>query len=98
MTKKELIKITSEKTGFQHAMVESILEEMVNILIEEVANENQVTISGLGVLNSKLITSKTKQHNITKETIIIPEKMAPKFKFSNVFKQKINDAYQKIKK
>lgn len=98
MTKKELIKKTSEETGFQQAMVESIFDQMIDILIEEMANSRQVTISGFGVFSSKYIPSKTQQHNITKEEIEVPAKMEPRFKFSDVLKSKVDEIHQNSKK
>ncbi|WP_330463623.1 HU family DNA-binding protein [Metamycoplasma gateae] len=98
MTKKELIKKTSEETGFQQAMVESIFDQMVDILIEEMARSKQVTISGFGVFSSKFVPSKVQQHNITKESIEVPAKMDPRFKFSDVLKSKVDEIYQKTKK
>ncbi|MGX9339345.1 HU family DNA-binding protein [Mycoplasma sp. 332] len=98
MTKRELIKKTSEETGFQQAMVESIFDQVVDIIIEELANSRQITISGFGVFSSKYVAAKTQQHNITKEEIEVPSKMDPRFKFSDVLKSKVDEIYQKIKK
>ncbi|MBN4089524.1 HU family DNA-binding protein [Mycoplasma enhydrae] len=98
MTKKELIKKTAEETGFQQAMVESIFDHMVNIITEEIANSRQVSISGFGVFSSKYVPSKVQQHNITKENIEVPEKMDPRFKFSDVLKSRVDDYFHKTKK
>ncbi|WP_045433824.1 HU family DNA-binding protein [Metamycoplasma canadense] len=98
MTKKELIKKTSEETGFQQAMVESIFDEMIKILIEEIANERQISISGFGVFSSKFVPAKSQQHNITKENIEVPAKLDPRFKFSDVLKSEVDRIYKKNKK
>ncbi|AZZ65482.1 HU family DNA-binding protein [Metamycoplasma phocicerebrale] len=98
MTKKELIRKTSEQTGFQQAMIESIFDEMIKIIIEEIASSRQVAISGFGVFSSKYVPSKVQQHNITKENIEVPEKMDPRFKFSDVLKTKVDEFFRKTKK
>ncbi|PZW01437.1 HU family DNA-binding protein [Metamycoplasma auris] len=98
MTKKELIKVTAEKTGFQNAMVESIIDQMISTLVEKMSKGEQVTISGFGVFSSRVIPPRIKRNNITKENIQMPEKLDPKFKFSNSLKEDINEIFKKTKK
>ncbi|BDX52670.1 HU family DNA-binding protein [Metamycoplasma equirhinis] len=98
MNKKELIIKTSEKTGFQQAIIESIFDEIIEIVSDQIAQEKTVSISGLGLFSAKYIPKKTKVHNITKVVLNVEAKLDPRFKFSDTYKKRITAQYENYKK
>ncbi|TPE57350.1 HU family DNA-binding protein [[Mycoplasma] falconis] len=98
MNKRELILKTANLTGYQQVMIEDIFDNIIYVITSEIAQGQQVSISGFGNLSSKIMPAKTKIHNITKEEINVEEKMVPRFKCSNAYKEKLNQLYKEYKK
>ncbi|AXE60725.1 HU family DNA-binding protein [[Mycoplasma] phocae] len=96
MNKKELIIHVSEKTGFQQVLVESIFNEIVTAITNEIVQGNNVSISGFGMFSSKFIPAKTKIHNITKVVLNIDSRLDPRFKFSTAYRDRIDEEYNKL--
>ena len=85
MNKHELIVKTSENIGQPQIMVEAVWDEM-----EEVVKKSVVSLSGFGTFSVVEKPEVTRINNFTKQSIIVPAKVEPKFKFSDVFKAQVN--------
>lgn len=90
MNKHELIVKTSENIGQPQIMVEAVWDEMERLIIEELAKKSVVSLSGFGTFSVVEKPEVTRINNFTKQSIIVPAKVEPKFKFSDVFKAQVN--------
>jgi DNA-binding protein HU-beta len=89
MTKADLIKEISEKTGNSIENISSITESFIIVIKESMAEGNNIFIRGFG---SFIIRKRAEKlaRNITENTpILIPEHFIPFFKPSPEFKKMI---------
>ncbi|AWX69169.1 HU family DNA-binding protein [[Mycoplasma] anseris] len=90
MNKKQLIAKASERTGHSQVLIETIYNELENIIVDELSNKGKVSISGFGTFSVIEKGEKERLNYFTKQAIIVPAKIEPKFKFSHVFKEQVN--------
>ena len=86
MTKREIVKSVSEKTGFTQKDVLTVVDNVFETIANVVANED-VAITGFGTFDIKISKARQARNPKTGETIHIPEKKAPKFKVGKAFKE-----------
>lgn len=96
MTKNDLADIISEKIGISHNKAVSSIDIMIEETINAVCNGDNVTLVGFGTFT----TVTKKKHNgrdpITKEDIVIPEKVCPKFKSGKAFREAVSKMPHKL--
>ena len=85
MTKKELIRRVSMKTGVKSDVARMCVEGMMETIIESLSKKKDVHLRGFG--SFQVIKKKEKKaRNINKNKVmIIPEHFSPKFKPSDSF-------------
>lgn len=89
MTKAEIIKEISRKTGVERVHSEQIVETFMSIVKEKILNKEPVTLRGFGNFIPKKRAAKVAR-NINKGTAIhLPEHYVPAFKPSVKFKRKV---------
>lgn len=59
MNKKELIVASAEKVGMKNKEMERALKAVIETIVETVANNEKVAVSGLGVFNSRTQAGRT---------------------------------------
>lgn len=89
MNKKELIDAIAQKTEFNLAGIQEVLNAFINITISQVAKGDKVAIAGLGIFEKSTRAKREGLNPFTKEKIIIPAKNAPKFKAGQAFKDAV---------
>jgi DNA-binding protein HU-beta len=89
MTKAQLIKELSKKTGIGKATVEATVESFMNIIKEEVANKQTVSLRGFGNFMLKRQAAKVARNIGKNEAMYLPERFIPKFKPSKQFSNKL---------
>jgi len=89
MTKKELVKNLSARTGFTQIQSEMFLDAFL-ISIEDAIKEGEtVKISSFGTFGMKEAGERVAFNLHTKEKMTIPARLIPYFKFSPVIKNEI---------
>lgn len=97
MTKADLVKQISVKTGIDNAEVSAILECFLTVVKTSMQDGNDIFIRGFGSFVNKKRAQKIAR-NISKNTsIVIPEHYIPCFKPSPEFKELIMNGKLKIK-
>ncbi len=89
MTKLELVKQISQRTGIERQDVVAVLESMMINVQDSVANGETIYLRGFGSFGPKRKAQKTARNISNNTTIIIPEHIAPSFKASKSFIQKV---------
>ncbi len=89
MTKAELIKQLSKKTGLEKAIIEQTIESLMATIKEEVSNKHTVSFSSFGKFVPKRRAAKIAR-NISKNTPIeLPAHFIPAFRPSKDFLDKV---------
>lgn len=89
MTKAELIKALSTKTGMGVAQTENVLARLADITAESILDGGEALIPGVGKLELKLRNARTGRNPKTGEEVEIPAKRAVKFKAAKALKDAV---------
>ena len=85
MTKADIVKEISKKTGIDNATVLSSVEAFMEVVKETLINEEEIYLRGFGSFIIKKRAQKTARNISQKTTLIIPEHIIPAFKPSKSF-------------
>lgn len=89
MTKAELIKALSTKTGMGVAQTENILARLADITAESILDGGEALIPGVGKLELKLRTARIGRNPKTGVECEIPARRAVKFKAAKALKDAV---------
>ena len=95
MTKLDLIKKISQRTGIERQEVLTVLESMMLNIQNFVAEGETIYLRGFGSFGPKIRAQKTARNISNNTTIIIPEHVAPHFKPSKSFVKKVMEKNNK---
>lgn len=82
LTKTEVIRMISEKTGVQGKQVSEVLAQLAEIAISETKQSGEFTVPGLGKLVKSERAARVGRNPATGESIQIAAKTAIKFRFA----------------
>ena len=85
MTKADIVKEISSKTGIEKNIVLATVESFLETVKESLANEENVYLRGFGSFILKKRATKTARNISKNTTIIIPEHNIPAFKPAKTF-------------
>jgi DNA-binding protein HU-beta len=92
MTKAEIVKEISEKTGIERAVVEATIEAFMTSVKEHIIHKETVSLRGFGNFIIKKRAAKVAR-NISKNTAInLPAHFIPAFRPSKKFSEKVKKA------
>jgi DNA-binding protein HU-beta len=92
MTKAEIVKEISEKTGIERTMVEATIEAFMTSIKEHIIHKETVSLRGFGNFIIKRRAAKIAR-NISKNTAInLPAHYIPAFRPSKKFSEKVKKA------
>jgi DNA-binding protein HU-beta len=92
MTKAEIVKEISEKTGIERALVEAAVEAFMTSVKEHIIHKETVSLRGFGNFIIKKRAAKVAR-NISKNTAInLPAHYIPAFRPSKKFSEKVKKA------
>lgn len=85
MTKADIVKEISKKTGIESATVLASVEAFMETVKDSLKNEENVYLRGFGSFIVKKRAQKTARNIKAKTTLIIPEHYIPAFKPAKTF-------------
>ena len=94
LTKKEIIKSIYMQIGFSKKISESLLDDIILIIIENLKKNKQIKISKFGTFSVKHKKSRIGRNPKTKEKKLISERKVVLFKPSKELKKIINKNYE----
>lgn len=89
MTKREIVKSVSEKTGFTQKDVLTVVDNVFETIANVVANED-VAITGFGKFATSERAARTMRNPLNGEQVQVPAKKVLKFKPAKSLKDSIN--------
>ena len=90
MTKREIVKSVSEKTGFTQKDVLTVVDNVFETIANVVVNED-VAITGFGKFVTSERAARTMRNPLNGEQVQVPAKKVLKFKPAKSLKDSIND-------
>ena len=90
MTKREIVKSVSEKTGFTQKDVLTVVDNVFETIANVVVNED-VAITGFGKFATSERAARTMRKPLNGEQVQVPAKKVLKFKPAKSLKDSIND-------
>ena len=90
LTKKEIINSLYMQIGLSKRILDTILEDILNIIVESLKNKKKVKISNFGTFEIRYKKKREGRNPKTKEKKIISERNVVLFKPSRDFKKFIN--------
>ena len=90
MNKTELISAVAKESGIKKSETESIIENLLGIIMAEVAKGEKVQITGFGSFERKERGERTIRNPRTGEDMKVPPSKSPSFSAGSIFKEKVN--------
>lgn len=91
MNKTQLIDTVKKESNLKKQEVEIVLESLLNIIMNEVANGEKVQITGFGSFERKERNERIVKNPKTQEDMIVPSSKVPGFSAGSIFKEKVNN-------
>lgn len=89
MNKKELINVVAEKSEITKKEAALLVENVIGAIADEVAGGGKVSLVGFGTFETVKRNERKCRNLQTGEDMIVPAKMAPKFRPSKGLKDKV---------
>lgn len=86
MNKKELVKKVASRVGNTQKNTQDIIETACEVIMEEVANGERVSLQGFGSFNQKTRKGYRFHNKLLNKVVDIPDKKLVKFFPSSLFK------------
>lgn len=86
MNKKELVKKVASRVGNTQKNTQDIIETACEVIMEEVANGERVSLQGFGSFNQKTRKGYRFHNKLFNKVVDIPDKKLVKFSPSSLFK------------
>ena len=90
MNKKDLVKAVAEDCGLTIKASESVVDAILNQIVDSVAAGEKVSLPGFGIFDRKERAARTGKNPRTNEPVEIPASTVPTFKAGKNFKQQVN--------
>ena len=91
MNNKEFITKLAKKCNMTVAETTSNVDMFVNVMTERLKDNDQLNISGFGVLEAKMRKERLSVNPKTGQRFLVPPKIVPSFRPSSKLKEKFNE-------
>ena len=90
MNKTELLAAVAKESGIKKADAEVVIDNLLSIIMGEVANGEKVQITGFGSFERRERGERIIKNPRTGEDINVAPSKAPSFSAGSIFKEKVN--------
>tara|TARA_B100000131_G_C17944561_1_gene543786 strand:+ start:288 stop:575 length:288 start_codon:yes stop_codon:yes gene_type:complete len=90
MTKADIVNEVSELTGLTKVETETVLEGVIESIVNALSRSERIDIRGFGSFQVKKRKAREARNPATQELLRLEERYVPVFKVSNLLKEKIN--------
>lgn len=90
ITKKDLIDRISDATQAKRVVVKRIVQQFLDEIISELAQDNRLEFRDFGVFETRTRTARVAQNPKTLERVSVPAKRSVKFKMGRLLKEKLS--------
>ncbi len=93
MTKADLVRIVSEKTGMTRNEVSMIVDTLIESIKKSVIQDERIEIRGFGNFYLRHKKARKARNPRTREEVPIPARIVPEFKISRVFRTEVDEIH-----
>jgi len=90
ITKQELVGRIAEKTHSKTATVKEVVQELLDQITTELANDNRLEFRNFGVFEPQMRRARAGQNPRTQENISVPAKRVVRFKMGRMMRERMN--------
>lgn len=90
MNKIELVKVVADKTGLTQKEVATVVDELLDAVVVDLAKGNEVALAGFGKFVVKTRAARESINPRTKEVIKVPASKAVTYRPSKAIKEAVN--------
>ena len=90
MMKKDIIDIVSRKTGLNRNHTRAVVECVLDVFMENLANEGRIEIRNFGVFKVKRTPRRMGRNPVTREEAVVPARNIVQFKAGRTMKNLVN--------
>jgi nucleoid DNA-binding protein len=90
-SKKDLIERIAGKTQYKRIMVKAIVQQLLDEITTELAQDNRLEFRGFGVFETRTREARTAQNPKTLERVQVPAKRWVKFKMGRMMRKRVDD-------
>ena len=90
MTKKDIIEIISQKTKLNKNHTKAIVERVLDVFIETLAQEGRIEVRNFGVFKMKKTPARVGRNPVTKESADVPARNIVQFKAGKFMKDRVS--------
>ena len=91
ITKKELVDRIAERTQCKHVIVKAIVQQFLDEMATELANNNRLEFRDFGVFEIKEQAARTAQNPKTLKPVVVLAKRRVKFKMGRIMRDRMNE-------
>ncbi len=91
VTKKDIIDIVSKRTGYKKNHTKDIVEKVLQVFMERLAQESRMEIRNFGVFKVKRTPRRIGRNPVTKEVADVPARNIVQFKAGKLMKEWVNN-------
>ena len=91
MNKKEFITKLAKRCNITMGEATANVDAFVNVMTERLKDNDQLNISGFGVLEAKMRKERLSVNPKTGQRFLVPPKVVPSFRPSSKLKEKFNE-------
>lgn len=91
MTHKELITELANRLEWTQARTSTVLESVVELIGDNMADSNTINIQGFGVFEARLRQERISVNPNTKQRFLVPPKITPAFRPGQSIKDKLKN-------
>jgi integration host factor subunit beta len=89
-TKKDLVDRITEKTQCKHVIVKTVVQQFLDEITTELANNNRLEFRDFGVFEVRERAARLAQNPKTLDRIHVPAKQKVKFKMGRIMRERMN--------
>jgi len=90
MTKKEIIDMVAERTAQKHSHTKAVVEHVLEVFIDKLAEEGRIEIRNFGVFKVKKTPARVGRNPKTREVAPVPARNIIQFKAGKMMKEEVN--------
>jgi nucleoid DNA-binding protein len=94
VTKKDVIEIASRRCGEKKNHTRAIVESILDVFMEMLAEEGRIEIRNFGVFKVKDTPARIGRNPVTKEVAPVPARRIIQFKAGKTMKELVNQAWR----
>ena len=92
MTRKEIVKRVTQRTGMPYIRAKVVVEETLNAIINQIAEDGRLELRNFGVFEVQTRRKRVARNPRTGEKVIVPQKKVVTFKPGKLMAKRVKES------